>query len=53
VRLAGTSIRSNVELAWRNGEDRSIVTAFRALAREILTRQPHPAGRQASTKLGV
>jgi DNA-binding transcriptional LysR family regulator len=53
VRLAGTSIRSNVELAWRNGEDRSIVTAFRALAREILTRPPYPAARQTSTKLGV
>ena len=42
VRLAGTRVRSNVELAWRTGEDRTIVTAFRALARESLAKHQWP-----------
>jgi hypothetical protein len=28
------SVRSDIELAWRAGEDRAIVTTFRELARE-------------------
>jgi DNA-binding transcriptional LysR family regulator len=36
IRLSGARVRSNVELAWRTGEDRAIVTAFRLLAREYL-----------------
>ncbi len=38
VRLSRTRIRSEIELAWRVGEDRTIVTTFRQMAREILTR---------------
>jgi DNA-binding transcriptional LysR family regulator len=36
--LSGTSVRSDVEIAWRIGEDRAIVTAFCDLAREMLAR---------------
>ncbi len=39
IGLIGANVRSNVELAWRAGEDRSIVTAFRALARKSLVQQ--------------
>ncbi len=38
VRLSRTRIRSDIELAWRVGEDRTIVTTFRQMAREILLR---------------
>ena len=38
VRLSRTGVRSDIELAWRAGEDRAIVTAFCQLAREILAR---------------
>ncbi len=38
VRLSHARVRSEIELAWRAGEDRTIVTTFRQMAREILTR---------------
>lgn len=38
VRLSGVRVRSDIELAWRSGEDRTIVTTFCEMAREILTR---------------
>ncbi len=38
VRLSHVRVRSDIELAWRAGEDRTIVTTFRQMAREILTR---------------
>lgn len=38
VRLSCTRVRSKIELAWRVGEDRTIVTTFREMAREILLR---------------
>jgi DNA-binding transcriptional LysR family regulator len=39
VRLSRLRVRSAIELAWRSGEDRAIVTAFRQMARETLMRQ--------------
>src|SRR5271165_6723254 len=38
VRLSHAHVRSDIELAWRAGEDRTIVTTFRQMAREVLTR---------------
>jgi DNA-binding transcriptional LysR family regulator len=38
VRLSHVRVRSDIELAWRAGEDRTIVTTFRQMAREILMR---------------
>jgi len=38
VRISRARVRSDIELAWRSGEDRAIVTAFRQLAREFLAR---------------
>jgi DNA-binding transcriptional LysR family regulator len=38
VRLRGAHVQSDIELAWRASEDRSIVTAFCRLAREMLAR---------------
>jgi DNA-binding transcriptional LysR family regulator len=40
VRLRGAHVQSDIELAWRSGEDRAIVTTFRELARNILARPP-------------
>ncbi len=51
VRLSGTRVRSNIELAWRAGEDRTIVTTFCKLAREMLarpTRKPGPAAARSA-----
>src|SRR5271156_5330339 len=38
VRLGRARVRSDIELAWRAGEGRAIVTAFRSLAREVLAK---------------
>jgi len=38
VRLSHARARSDIELAWRAGEDRAIVTTFCNLARELLVR---------------
>jgi DNA-binding transcriptional LysR family regulator len=38
VRLSHARVRSDIELAWRAGEDRTIVTTFRQMAREVLMR---------------
>ncbi len=38
VRLSHVRVRSDIELAWRCGEDRTVVTTFREMAREILMR---------------
>jgi DNA-binding transcriptional LysR family regulator len=38
LRLSHAGVRSDIELAWRAGEDRTIVTTFRQMAREILMR---------------
>ena len=38
VRLSHIHVRSEIELAWRAGEDRAIVTTFRQMARKILKR---------------
>jgi DNA-binding transcriptional LysR family regulator len=38
VRLRGAAGQSNIELAWRSGEDRAIVSAFREVARQSLRR---------------
>lgn len=45
VRLRGAQVQSDIEMAWRAGEDRAIVTAFRELARSVLAR---PARNRAS-----
>src|SRR5271163_1448592 len=42
VKLSGASVRSDIDLAWRAGEGRAIVTAFRSLAREVLARPRRP-----------
>jgi hypothetical protein len=41
INLRGTKARSNIELAYRTGEDRAIVAAFATIAREsFLATQP-------------
>jgi DNA-binding transcriptional LysR family regulator len=39
VPLSGARVHSDIELAWRVGEDRAIVTAFRQMARELLAKR--------------
>ncbi len=46
VRLSRAPVRSDVELAWRAGEDRTIVTTFCSLAREMLARPPRTGSRK-------
>lgn len=50
IRLSGARVRSDIELAWRAGEERAIVTAFRQVARECLTRseRSHPPRKRSS-----
>ncbi len=47
VRLSHAHARSDIELAWREGEDRAIVTAFCELARELLQRPAQKTGSSA------
>src|SRR5271163_620438 len=48
VKLSGASVRSGIDLAWRAGEGRAIVTAFRSLAREVLARPRKPTPRSSN-----
>jgi DNA-binding transcriptional LysR family regulator len=48
IDLSETTVRSDIELAYRIGEDRAIVTTFAAIARESFrtaSRKPHPKHR--------